>query len=150
MADPFDQDDWLVVRAQFDDDDLDTVFRFRTGLPPRAFVRARPTLIILKWPYSPKKDGMPRDADLKRMGAFEDALEAAVEATRLGFPVACLTGNGRRTWRYFVAEPAAFLAAVEPLLKAHGPAPHVFRQVDDPAWEGLTDLLPLLECADGD
>jgi hypothetical protein len=131
----------------FEDDDLDTVVRFRVALPTPKQRRTHPTRLILKWPFAAKKDGMPRDADLKRMAAFEDALEAAVETPALGLAVACLTGNGRRTWRYFVADPAPFLAAVQPVLAAHPPA-FLFKQVDDPAWDGLTELLPLLDCAD--
>lgn len=143
-------DSWIVVRACFDDDDLDTVFRFRTGMPTRKTQQAYPVMLIIKWPYPAKKDGMPRQADLKRMSAFEDALEVAVEAPVLGIQAACLTGNGRRTWRYFVADPDAFLRAVEPLLQAHGPEPHLFRHVDDAQWEGLAELMPLLECEHGD
>ena len=141
-------DQWRVVRAAFDGDDLDTVFRFRLALPAPKDRKRFPTMLILKWPYKAKKDGMPRDADLKRMSAFEDALEKAVEAPKLGYPVACLTGNGRRTWRYYVDDKKPFLAAVQPLLAAHGPEPHLFREVDDPAWDGLAELLPLLECGD--
>jgi hypothetical protein len=147
MAKPPIADRWIAVRAQFDDDDLDTVFRFRVAMPTPSVRRRHPVMMILKWPYAAKKDGMPRQADLARMAAFEDALEVAIEAPVVGIQVACLTGNGRRTWRYFVADPARFVAAVEPLLATHGPAPHLFRQVEDPAWEGLSDLLPLLECA---
>ena len=138
-------DRWKVVRMCFEDDDLDTVVRFRLALPEPKRRKTHPTMLILKFEYAAKKDGMPKDADLKRMAAFEDALEVAVENPGLGLPVACLTGNGRRTWRYFVADPKPFLATVKPVLAAHPPA-FLFRQVDDPMWDGLTELLPLLEC----
>ncbi|MBL8297713.1 MAG: DUF695 domain-containing protein [Rhodanobacteraceae bacterium] len=140
-------DSWIAVRAQFEDDDLDTVFRFRTQMPTKTVRLRHPTMMIIKWPYQAKKDGMPRQADMKRMSAFEDALEIAIEVPALGIQAACLTGNGRRTWRYFVAEPKTFLTAVNPLLKAHGPGPHIFRRIEDYEWEGLSELMPLLECA---
>jgi hypothetical protein len=139
-------DSWVAIRAQFDDDDLDTVFRLRTQMPIKKVRSQHPIMMIIKWPYPAKKDGMPRQADMKRMGSFEDALEDAIEAPRLGIQVACLTGNGRRTWRYFVADPDAFLHSLHPLLQAHAPEPHLFRQIEDPDWEGLGELLPLLEC----
>jgi len=147
MAKELIPDSWVAIRAQFDDDDLDTVFRLRTCMPTRKVRRQHPTMMIIKWPYEARKDGMPRQSDLKRMAAFEDALEVAVEAPAIGLQVACLTGNGRRTWRYFVADPGNFSSAVRPLLEAHGPGPHMFRQVEDPEWEGLAELMPLLECA---
>ena len=109
-------DRWKVVRMCFEDDDLDTLVRFRVALPTPKQRRMAPTMVILKFEYPPKKDGMPRDADLERMAAFEDALEVAVEAPNLALPVACLTGNGRRTWRYFVDDPEPLLAALKPVL----------------------------------
>ncbi|HWU69760.1 MAG TPA: DUF695 domain-containing protein [Pseudoxanthomonas sp.] len=139
-------DSWLAVRAQFEDDDLDTVIRFRTEMPSENVRLAHPVMMIIKWPYKTKKDGMPRQADIDRMSAFEDELEVAIEAPLLGIPVACLTGNGRRTWRHFVADPKTFKAALQPLLAAHAPEPFLFKQVKDAKWEGLKELLPLLEC----
>lgn len=140
------KDSWVAIRARFDDNDLDTVFRLRTVMPGRKIRRQHPLMMILKWPYAAKRDGMPRQADLKRMGAFEDALEAVVEAPAVAIQVACLTGNGRRTWRYFTDDPDGFAATAQPLLQAHAPAPFLFRRVDDPDWEGLAELLPLLDC----
>lgn len=147
MATDLIADSWVAVRAQFDDDDLDTVFRLRTQMPSKKFRLRHPVMMIIKWPYRAKKDGMPRQSDMKRMGLFEDALETEVEAPNIGIQVACLTGNGRRTWRYFTADPDTFLAAVGPLFKTHGPEPHMFRQIADSAWEGLSELMPLLDCA---
>ena len=141
-------DSWLAVRAQFEDDDLDTVIRFRAEMPPEHVRLGHPIMMIIKWPYAAKKDGMPRQVDMDRMSVFEDALEIAIEAPRLGIPVACLTGNGRRTWRHYVADPEPYKAALQPLLAAHAPEPFLFKQVKDVEWEGLSELMPLLECAD--
>src|SRR5687768_1587017 len=132
-------DSWVAIRAQFDDDDLDTVFRLRTQMPSRHVRHRYRTMTILKWQYAPKKDGMPRQADIARRSRFEDALENAVEAPDLGLQAATLTGNGRRTWRYFVADPARFAQVIQPLVHAHGPEPFLFKQVEDPAWEGLAE-----------
>lgn len=142
-------DSWVAIRAQFEGDELDTVFRLRTQMPTKKVKLQHPTMMIVRWPYLPKKDGMPRQTDMKRMSAFEDALEVAIEAPGIGIQVACLTGNGRRTWRYFVADPDVFLTAVQPLFSKHEPEPHLFKQIDDPKWEGLTELMPLLDCEHG-
>ena len=140
------RDSWRTVRAQFEDDDLDTVFRFRTELPEKRVRSKYRNLIIFKWPYPAKKDGMPYAAVLKQMGSFEDQLEAAVESSQIGIQAVCLTGNGRRTWRYYVADKTEFLTATKPLLRAFHPAVRVFRQKDDPNWELLAEILPLLDC----
>ncbi|UXI70720.1 DUF695 domain-containing protein [Tahibacter amnicola] len=141
-------DNWAVVRSAFDGDDLDTVFRFRTRIPAQRIRSKHPMLMILRWPYPAKKDGMPRQKDIQRMSAFEDALESAIEATGIGIQAACLTGNGRRSWRYFAADPAVFLATLQPLLDTFAPEPHLFKQREDPTWEALAELMSLLECVD--
>lgn len=141
------EDSWAAVRSRFADDNLDTFFRLRTQMPAKQVRQRYRTMMVIKWPYQAKKDGMPREADLKRMAAFEDALEIAVETPALGIQAACLTGNGRRTWRYYAAAPDHFLAAMSPLLEAHGPEPHMFKQIEDSRWEGFAELMPLLEGA---
>lgn len=138
-------DSWVAIRAQFEDDDLDTVFRLRNQMPTRRTRLLRPIMMIIKWPYRAKVDGMPRQVDMKRMSAFEDELEVLVESPGLGIQVACLTGNGRRTWRYYVADPDRFSLVVRPLFDTHGPGPFLFKQVEDSEWEGLAELMPLLE-----
>jgi hypothetical protein len=145
MTRPTSDDQWAVVECCFDGDDLPTIFRFRTRMPAKQVRTAHPVLIILRWPYTAKKNGMPRKADLDRMNAFEDAMEVAVEAPKIGIPVACLTGNGRRTWRYFVADAKPFLKIVNPLMKTHGPEPQLFRNRRDAEWESLTELLQMLD-----
>lgn len=149
MKKPLIADSWVAIRAGFHDDDLDTVFRLRTQMPTKKVRLQYPTMMIVKWPYQPKKDGMPRQSDLNRMSAFEDVLEVEVEQPVLGIQVACLTGCGRRSWRYFVADPVAFLKIVKPLLKSHGPESGEIKKIDDPEWECLSELMPLLDCAQG-
>jgi hypothetical protein len=146
MKKPLIHDSWVAIRAGFDDDDQDTVFRIRTQMPTRKVRSRYPTLVIVKWPYRAKKDGMPRQADLDRMSAFEDALEVVVEQPVLGIQVACLTGCGRRSWRYFVADTGRFLAALKPQFQSQGPDCGEMKEVDDPEGEGLSELMQLLEC----
>lgn len=138
------KDDWTAVRSAFAGEALDTVFRFRTNLPPPD-IRARyQTMLVVRWPYEAKKDGMPGVAVRRAMSVFEDLLEAEVEAPLIGIQAACLTGGGRRSWRYFVENPELFLARVDPIFALHGPSNGDIRRFDDPGWEGLADLMPLL------
>ena len=150
MAKPPLEDSWFSTRAMFDDDDLDTVFRLRTAMPGKRVRAQYPVMMIIKWFYPAKKDGMPKQADLERMAAFEDLLETHVEQPVVGVQVACLTGNGRRSWRYYVADAERFTQVVKPLLAAHAPPTTELKRVDDPQWEGLGELLPLLDCVVGD
>jgi hypothetical protein len=142
-------DFWDVVRSRFVDDELDTVFRFRVLMPPQDIQQHHPICMIIKWEYQAKKDGMPRQADLKRMSAFEEVLETSV-GNNIGIEVACLTGVGRRTWRYFVSDPERFLQVVQPAFESFDRVPFLFKQLDDPNWTSLAELLTLLDEDDED
>src|SRR5438105_585591 len=95
-------DFWLVARTMYGDED--TVIRFRSERPTASGQAKYSILMVLTWRYSAKRDGMPRKADLQAMLAFEDALDQVVKEPKVGIHVACLTGGGRRTWRYYVAD----------------------------------------------
>ena len=138
-------DYWLAVRTQLGDDDV--VARFRTYMPTESAKRRFPVMMIIRWPYTEKKDGMPRKPELQRMSDFEDILERKIEKPVVGIQAACVTGAGRRTWRYYVADPEAYLRALGPILKNHAPSTTTVRRVDDPEWSGLSELIPLGQCA---
>ena len=140
-------DYWLVARATYAE--VDTVIRFRSEMPTsKAQARYR-TMLILKWFYKGKKDGMPKKQDLLAMSCFEDALETAIEAPVIGIQAACLTGGDRRSWRYYAADPKKFREVVAPVIHGSATAEVEIMEVDDPAWQGLTELMPLKECAHG-
>jgi hypothetical protein len=50
MATELIADSWIAIRAQFDGDDLDTVFRIRTQMPARRIRLQHPIMMIIKWP----------------------------------------------------------------------------------------------------
>lgn len=140
---------WTVVRSRFEGDTLDTVFRFWVGLPTPPVRAHYPRKVILRWAYAAGADGMPDVALLERMAKFEDAMDARLKTLESdaahAVHVATLTGNGRRTWRYFARDAEAFLAAVQPVMAAADPAVECFRNEPDPKWEALTDLLGMLD-----
>ncbi len=139
-------DQWLVARTRFVDETWDVVIRFRAYPATERGKAKYKTMFILKWWYAPKKDGMPRKADLAAMGTFENALEESIENPRVGIQAACLTGGGRRTWRYYAANPAKFRSTVAKLISG-APTAVELKEVDDPSWEGLGELQVLKECS---
>jgi Family of unknown function (DUF695) len=78
-------DFWLAVRATYADEE--TVIRFRSERPTSKAQAKYSTMVILKWHYKGKKDGMPRNADLLAMHGFEESLDAVVDVPRVGIHV---------------------------------------------------------------
>jgi hypothetical protein len=137
----FPDDSWSVGTVGDDDEDELVVVRARTALPPGPARQAWSKLVVVTWPYEPAS-GMPQAADSEQMARFEDAVAAGIELAGTGVQVATLTGAGHKEWRYYTPDSEAFLAALNGTLKGHAAYPLEIEVFTDPAWQGLTELLP--------
>lgn len=137
----FPDDAWSVGTVGDDDDDELVVVRARTTLPPQATRQTWSKLVVITWPYEPVS-GMPQVADAERMARFEDAAQAGIESPASGVLVATLTGAGHKEWRYYTLDSEGFLAALNRGLQGHPVYPLEIEVFTDPAWQGLTELLP--------
>lgn len=141
----FESDNWLITRCCYGKEE--TIVRFRSEMPTRERQLANPIMVVLRWRYRGKKDGMPSTRVYSDMRRFEDALESLIEDPGLATQVASLTGGNRKTWRYFLHDKSAFLTALNPLLQQFQAARIEVLEFEDPAWDGLDELLPLVESA---
>ena len=119
------------------------IVRFRSHLPSAATREDWRHLIQIGWSCeSADDDGMPDAVESGRQDAFEDALQAGVEARGDGAQVASMTGGGVREWRYYTRDPEAFFRSLNEALGSHPEYPLEFGNIEDPEWEGLAELLP--------
>jgi len=131
---------WTTSETQTEDGLLS--IRNRAALPPPMKRAKLPHLILIGWGYEPDGEGgMPTAAELKQMAAFEAAVEKALDADGAGFPVASITGEGAREWRYYAADPDAFMDALNDALDGHPEYPIEFVAYDDPEWDALAELI---------
>ena len=142
MARPYSDDDWTLATIEGGENGP-SVARFRTRLPPRTEREAWVHLIIIGWAYEPRDDsGLPNPDDHERMCAFEDAMEATVEAQDAGTQAVSITGGGAREWRYYTRDTGKFLEAMNAALHGQPPYPLELDAFVDPEWDALAELLP--------
>ena len=144
----FSDDIWTVGTA--DQDGQPIMVRVRGEVPDAARRHGLTQLIVVGWPYDGVETGLPGAADAASMQAFEDAIAVGLERTGVGVAVASLTGAGHREWRYYAADADAFVAALNAALEDHPTYPLEIEMFDDPAWEGLQQLLDGLDEDAGD
>lgn len=140
MSSIFPGDQWAVGESRING--LSIVVRFRTGLPPAPDRQVSDNLIIISWPYTGIESGMPNDEDKKSTNNFEEAVENGFENSSVGVPVACLTGNHAKEWRYYTNDVDAFMQAFNECLAGHPAYPINLRVFKDPDWKGLSQLQP--------
>lgn len=92
-----------------------------------------PRAVTLTWPY---EGAMPSKPEVARLDRFEDALEALEEAGH-GHLMFVTTGEGRRTWTWFVRDERAFVADVRAI---DGAAEVAVATADDPKWDAYTRM----------
>ena len=98
--------------------------------------------MLVGWAYEDDaRTGMP-PADVRtQMDTLEAAVDKALEAEGAGVLVASITGAGAREWRYYTADPDAFMDALNDALETHPDYPLDFKAFEDPAWDALAELL---------
>jgi hypothetical protein len=79
---------------------------------------------------------MPGKGDVARLDRFEDALES-IEDANLGYLMFVTTGEGRRTWTWFVSSERAFVDEVRAIGEAKDVA---FASAEDPKWDAYTRM----------
>jgi hypothetical protein len=119
---------WVVRRAG------GLVQRVRTKLPDGVTdTDAYPQAVTMTWTYA---GNMPEKQDVARLDRFEDALEA-IEDADLGYLMFVTTGEGRRTWSWFVRDAREFMNDVRAIDDA---GPVAFATADDPKWDAYTRM----------
>ena len=84
------------------------IVRTRRRAPSGWSLRDYPASIELVWNYEGSQTyGMPPSEVVEAMATFEDA-SLALEQPGLGLLGISITGNGRREWVWYVADPMRF------------------------------------------
>ncbi len=143
MKQIFKTDNWLLVNCRYGEDDA--TIRFRGEMPSIAARLAHRSMAVLKWRYLAKKDGFPTAKELAQLSKFEDRLEELIEGPAVAVQVACVTGGGRRTWRYFMDRREPFNSIARGVFAEFPSAKIELIEVDDPEWEALSEFEPLID-----
>jgi hypothetical protein len=141
--DIFPDDTWTVSTA--DQDGQPIVLRVRSQMPAVEDRQRHAQLIVVGWRYDGTETGLPTADEKSAMQDFEHAVEAGLERSGAGTPVASITGAGHNEWRYYAADADTFVAALNASLEGHPTYPLEIEMFDDSEWQGLQQLLDGLE-----
>ncbi|OZI47421.1 hypothetical protein CEK29_01350 [Bordetella genomosp. 5] len=143
MPDIFKEDDWSMAEGQLDGQPL--IVRSRSALPDEADRHVFDKLIIVSWSYTANDVGMPQDEDNQQTIQFEDAIDESLQDQDVGYLTGCITGNGKKEWRYYARDVDAFMSRFNLGLAGHPEYPLEIRVFQDPDWAGLSELFPNTE-----
>lgn len=77
-----------------------------------------PNAIEMHWKYDPDDKGLPTARVLSQFAKLEADLDP-IQGDRVGYLMMIVTGNGERTWLWYVADPRAFGAELNRLIPGH-------------------------------
>ena len=94
--------------------------RTRTRAPRGMTSQGYPASVEIIWRFDgSRQDGMPSPEVGALMAECEDVLDA-LEDSRHGFLGMSITGNGRREWVWYAADPAVFSTRAQELVAESG------------------------------
>lgn len=134
-------DDWDQYFARINDA-VSSIF-VDLGLKPDAPVEKRPWLlwvwIVLQ---APKSDGLATGGESPKLNLIGGALDSTISATCGAQLVGRVTGNGRREFYFYAAEPGELQASVASVMKNFADYRHEFGSTFQPEWEQYFMLYP--------
>ena len=139
MSGIYKQDNWSLSKWSLNDQEI--FIRMRDALPSAADRELYSNLILVSWTYSTGPSGLPTADTAQLMQDFENAIESALETKGLGVLAACITGKGRKEWRYYTSDKDEFMAQFNSGLKSHPAYPIRLQVFADPQWSALAELL---------
>ena len=92
--------------------------KVRNAIPADAQPAQYPNAIEMHWKYPPDPKGLPSETVLTQIARLEATLDP-IQGDRVGYLMMIVTGNGERTWLWYVADPKAFGAALNRLIPGH-------------------------------
>ena len=125
-------DEWLIAAGI--EDDLPVIIRLRQPIPAGSGPEALPYLVSISWSYaSPDKNGMPDAKTNQGQIVLEDRLEPLEDDARW-LQVMVFTGNGRKEWHWYTADPDAWAVRVSELLSGGPEFPIEYLRSHQPDW----------------
>jgi len=107
--------------------------KVRNDIPTEAQPAKYSNAIEMHWKYAPDAQGLPAEKTLNQIAKLEAAIDP-IQGDRVGYLMLIVTGNGERTWLWYVADPKAFGAALNRLIPGH-PFPITLNTAGkDPNW----------------
>lgn len=129
---------WSVAQGEKNGRPL--VIRFRTARPQDAEPAAFPFLLSATWTFPPNEHGLPAGDEMERMDKFEDALDAALEASQTAHLMVVLTGDGERDWLWYATGEEQAMQQVNQALRGHPRYPVEFSVQKDRAWRAYAQF----------
>jgi hypothetical protein len=134
-------DDWDFYFARVNDA-VSSIF-VDLGIRPEAPLENRPWLLWVWLPmHTPKDDGLASNDERATLQVIGEALDAAVGATCGAQLIGRVTGNGRREFYFYAAEPGELPGAVETVMKNFPDYHAELGSTFQPKWQQYFTLYP--------
>jgi hypothetical protein len=109
------------------------IFRYAKELRPSFDRSAQPDRIIIVWKYV-SANGQPNSDEHRNMDQLEDALEGALQGSRIATLALVSTGENLREWTYYTKSADRFGDLFDLATEDMPPFPIEIHTAHDPTW----------------
>jgi hypothetical protein len=118
------------------------IYKFVNELPPAGVREDLPWLLVISWRYDGSaNNGMPPEAENRRMNVLEDTVERDIAGDGVLRHAYSRTGNGLKELVYYIHGPEQFLEDFNRAVGGHPEYPIDIRFYEDRDWKDLASLL---------
>jgi len=130
---------WSIAKGT--NPDKPTVLRFRPNLAAFIGDARYPRRLIIFWSFEGGPSGLPDHGQAEEMGAFEDAIIAALDPDRLAILAFVFTASGQREWHFYVSDVGQVGERINEALAGKPIFPIELHVEDDPDWSEFAAVI---------
>lgn len=132
------------IIGKLKEDGLPVVYALEPVLPATRIMNKHPWLTTVTWRYDKSQNnGMPESPLNRRMIALEELLAEPFAAQAEAIWVYNRTGNGLKTFAFYVKDRDAFMTKFNGALRGNKPFPIEITFYSDPQWTDFNELVDI-------
>lgn len=133
----FNPQDWSIAEGEENGKPL--YIRFRDAFSDKKADPTFPRVIQIVWKYQADEQGLPTEAEIPQLKAFESRLVEATEPNKVAVLVCVCTNNGAREWMFYASGDTAFEDCLNTISEDQEPFPIDITSAPDPKWTAFFD-----------
>lgn len=131
--------DWLILKST--EKGQPVIVRSLAAIPDPKARALRPWRLTVEWHYQKNEKGLPTEASIQKAREIEDGLYTAMEKVgEVDLPIV-KTGNGVRTWLYYVSDAEKAGEPIRVFLKQRPDLTVLVKAKEDVDWLALKEVV---------
>ncbi|CAN5199364.1 hypothetical protein BH11PSE11_BH11PSE11_26020 [soil metagenome] len=131
--------EWKILEAMEEGQPI--IVRVLGSMPKKSARSLRPWRLTVEWRYEENLKGLPTEPALQKAREIEDGLYSVMQKTGLVALPLVKTGNGLRSWQYYVEDAEKVEKPILTFLESRPEMKIVVKAAKDESWLTVREVL---------